>query len=255
MLEAAKSAAIHAGRKVLLKRPKGLSFTSKERLGDFATDADTESQTIIITELQKRFPRHNFVAEEDSLRVNNHSEYTWVIDPLDGTIPYSSGLPIFGISIGLLKDSKPVLGVVNLPQQNWLFWAEKGKGAFMNGERIRVSGKKELIECVVGFDYAYAGMRQAELTNLISPVVDKVRYPPMLGSAVAASSYVAKGMLDGYIHSAHPWDYAAAAVLVTEAGGKVTDFQGQSIDWSKEWINFFASNSLIHEEILALINK
>src|SRR3989304_3479707 len=229
MLDVVKTAAIHAGRKVLLKRPKGLTYTSKERLGDFATDADTDSQTIIITELQRRFPRHNFVAEEDSLRVDNHSEYTWVIDPLDGTIPDSSGLPIFGISIGLLKDSKPVLGVVNLPQQGWLFWAEKAKGAFMNGERIRVSDKKELIKCVVGFDYAYPGMRQEELTALISPVVDKVRYPPMLGSAVAACSFVAKGILDGYLHSAHPWDYAAAAVLVTETGGRVSDFQGQPI--------------------------
>jgi len=252
MIEIAKKAAIEAGKKITLLRRKGLSFKGKKRLGDFATDADTLSEKIILDMLQREFPKHNFVSEESGT-ANRGSEYTWVIDPLDGTIPFSSGLPIFGVSIGLLKKHGPVLGVINLPEQGWLFWAEKGKGAFMNAERLVVSGKKELMKCVVGVEYGYMGTRGKEAEKLLIPLVDKVRYPPALGSSVAGCAYVAKGVLDGYIHSAHPWDFAAGALIVAEAGGKVTDYEGKPVDWTKDWIDFFASNGQIHDEILSLI--
>lgn len=254
MIEIAKKVAIKAGRKVLFLRKKGLTFKNKERLGDIVTQADIISEEIILTELRKHFPTHNFISEEIG-KINNHSEYTWLIDPIDGTTPYSSGMPTFAISIGLVKEGQPILGVVNLPALDSLFWAEGGKGAFLNGKKIKVSNKNELIKCVVGLDVPYVGARREAIERLLLPLADKVRYPPMLGCASVGGVYVAKGVLDAYLHSAYPWDYAAAFLIVTEAGGKVTDYNGKPIDWSKDWIDFFASNGLIHDEILSLIKQ
>jgi len=254
MIEIAKKVAIKAGRKVLFLRKKGLTFKNKERLGDIVTQADTTSEEIILTELRKHFPTHNFISEEIG-KINNHSEYTWLIDPIDGTTPYSSGMPTFAISIGLVKEGQPILGVVNLPALDSLFWAEREKGAFLNGKKIKVSNKNELIKCVVGLDVPYVGVRREAIERLLLPLADKVRYPTMLGCASVGGVYVAKGVLDAYIHSAHPWDYAAAFLIVTEAGGKVTDYNGKPIDWSKDWIDFFASNGLIHDEIISLIKQ
>lgn len=254
MIEVAKRAAIKAGRKILLLRRRGLTFKDKERFGDFATNADISSETIILTELRKHFPNHNFISEEAGKTVNR-SEYAWVIDPLDGTTPYSSGMPTFSISIGLIRERQPVLGVVNLPALDSLFWAERGNGAFLNGKKINVSDKKELIKCVVGLDVPYIGGRREAIERQLLPLADKVRYPPMLGCASVGAVYVAKGILDAYLHSAYPWDYAAGAIIVAEAGGRVTDYRGKPIDWSKDSIDFFVSNGLIHEEILSLIKQ
>ena len=254
MLEIAKKVAVRAGRKVVFLRKRGLTFISKERLGDFATQADITSEEIILRELRKHFPDHNFLSEEAG-KIDNHSEYTWVIDPLDGTTPYSSGMPTFAISIGLIREEQPILGVVNLPFLDSLFWAERGKGAFLNGKKINVNSKKELIKCVVGLDVPYIGRRREAIERQLLPLADKVRYPHMLGCASVGGVYVAKGILDAYLHTAYPWDYAAASLMVTEAGGKVTDYSGKPIDWSKDWIDFFASNGLIHDEILSLIKQ
>ena len=254
MLEVAKKATVLAGRKIVSLRKKGLTFKSKKRLGDIATDADITSEKIILALLQKHFPNHNFISEEAG-KTDSGSEYTWLIDPLDGTIPYSSGLPIFGVSIGLLRNFQPQLGVVIMPDSGRLFWAERGKGAYMNGDRIAVSLEKDLINCVVGFDVPYIGTRSDAINRRLLHLADKVRYPTMLGCASAGAVFVASGILDAYLHSAHPWDYAAGALIVSEAGGRVTDYRGNNIDWSKDWIDLFASNGKIHDEILSLIKQ
>jgi len=194
MIEKAKKIAIQAGRKVLLLRKRSLTFTSKKRIGDFATEADLFSEEIILSELRKYFPSHNFISEEAG-KLDNGSEYTWVIDPLDGTIPYSSGLPIFGISIGLLKNLQPQLGVINMPEERWLVWAEKAKGAYGNGKRLKVSKKNDLKECVVAVEYGYMGSRRVEAQKLLLPIIDNVRYPPALASSVASCAYVGAGVL------------------------------------------------------------
>lgn len=254
MIDIAKKAAIEAGSEVLRLRRVGFSLKSKERTGDFATDADISSEKIILGILRKNFPKHNFVSEERG-QIDNKSEYTWYIDPLDGTIPFSSGMPSFGVSIGLVEGNTPILGVVNLPELHSLYWAEKGEGAYLNGEKMCVSTKSKLEESVVGVEFAYMGMREAEARKLLIPIVDKVRYTPALGSVVVGTSYVASGILEGYIHTAHPWDYCATVTMIVEAGGKATDFKGKLIDWSKNWMDVFVSNGLIHNEILDLINK
>src|SRR3989344_79566 len=211
MIEVAKEAAIESGKITLSLQGKRHTFIGKEKLGDFTTEADITSEKKILSILQTKFPDHNFISEEIG-KIDNGSDYWWIIDPLDGTIPYTSGLRTFGVSIGLLKDKKPILGVVNLPAMESLFWAEEGKGAFLNGQEVKVKANNDLSEAMV-----------------------------------------AAGIYDAFVHYAYPWDFAAAAVLTTEAGGKVTDLKGKPIDWFQPRIMYVASNGLLHDEILSLI--
>lgn len=254
MIDVVKKAVVKAGERVLQLRQKGLFFRNKKRSADFTTDADISSEEIILGTLQKNFPSHNFVSEEAG-KILNDSEYTWYVDPLDGTIPFSSGMPSFGISVGLVKGNTPILGVVNLPELKSLYWAEKGRGAYLDGKMVKVSREGDLLKCVIGVEYAYVGMRVKEAKKLLIPIIDKVRYTPALGSTVVGTSYVASGVMDAYIHTAHPWDFCATAVIVTEAGGKVTDFKGKPLNWSKDWLDVVASNGLIHDKIIELINR
>ena len=252
MIEVAKEAAVKAGKITLSLQGKRLAIKNKERVGDFTTEADLASEKEILAILQTSFPDHNFMSEEIG-EIDNGSEYWWIIDPLDGTISYSSGMPTFSISIGLLKQGSPILGVINLPALDSLFEAKRDNGAFLNGERIKVSGERNLIKSVVGLDVPYIGGRREAIERLLLPVADKVRYPPILGCASAGAAYVAGGIYEAYLHSAHPWDYAAGTVIIEEAGGKVTDYEDKPIDWSKDWIDFFASNGHLHNKILSLI--
>lgn len=254
MIRIAKDSALRAGREIIGLRKKGLVFKKKQKRGDFATQADIASEKIILNLLMGEFPNHNFVSEEKG-KINNRSEYTWFIDPIDGTIPFSSGMPSFGVSVGLVRGNKTYLGVINLPALECLLWAERDKGAYLNGERIFVSRERELLKSIVGFEFGYIGTRNTEVKKLLGPILDKVRYTPILGSTAVGVSYVANGCFDGYLHSAHPWDFAAGAIIVEEAGGRVTDFKGGPVDWAKDWMDVFASNGLIHNKVLKLISR
>lgn len=252
MIDLAKRLAVKAGKEVLFLQGR-VDVQTKKRKGDIVTKADTTSEKIILDGLRKEFPGHSFISEEAGKDERN-SEYIWFVDPLDGTIPYAAGMPTFGISIGLIKNGKPILGVINLPALDSLYWAELGSGAFLNGKKIHVNDKSDLLTCVIGFDVGYAGGRAQEFREMVEPIADQIRYPTMLGSTVVGLSYVATGIYDAYLHSAHPWDFAAGAVIVEVTGGKVTDFQGNPIDWSRNWIDMFASNGIIHDQILGLLN-
>src|SRR3990170_7593388 len=144
MIEVAKEAATKAGEIVVAYREGKHSVERKGTADNITTEADVASQAKILQILQASFPKYNFLSEEKEGRIDNGSEYTWVIDPLDGTGPYFSGLPTFGVSIGLLKGKKPVLGVLNFPVLGNLYWAARGKGAYRNGKRIAVSKEKRL---------------------------------------------------------------------------------------------------------------
>jgi myo-inositol-1(or 4)-monophosphatase len=252
MIDIAKKAAIEAGKEILSLRNKNLKIRKKGNDGDFATEADDSAEKIILEILKKDFPDFNYLSEESG-KENNGSEYTWVIDPLDGTMSFSSGLDNFGVSIGLLKGYKPYLGVVNLPVSEELYWAVEGSGAYLNGEEIKVNDVSSLKDAVVGFDLAHQGQRKDEIEKVIAKFVDEVRYPPNYGATVTGLCYVAKGTFGGYMHSAYPWDFAAGSKIVEEAGGKVTDFAGEQVDWRKEWVDVVATNGKIHTEILKVI--
>lgn len=254
-LQVAKEAAIKAGEAVAKLYGRKHSLKYKSDPSDFATEADLESEKIILKIVTKNFPDHNILSEESGKNLAKNSPYLWVIDPLDGTTTFVAGLPFFSISIGLLKNGQPIIGVINRVSENELYWAERGKGAFLNKQKIMVSKKDLLKNSVLGLEYAYAHIRKEEIETVHKRLVAKVRYPFTFGGTAVSLALVARGILDGYYHGAHPWDFAGGAMIIEEAGGRITNIQGKPIDWSKDWMEVLGTNGLIHEQILAILNR
>lgn len=249
-LKVAKEAALEAGK--IISKYSGTKLHKQSKNGDtsnLVTQADLESEETIKKIITSNFPKHNLIAEEGS-RVDKGSEYTWVIDPLDGTISYAHNVPFFNVSIGLLKNNQPYLGVVYRVSTGDLFWAQKDQGAFLNNKSLSISQQKNLGDAVVIVDMGHKQKRPAKLDLYIKPMVNTVGYIYSLGSAVLTLGFVATGMVDAGISQAWIWDFVASTVVVREAGGKVTDFEGNEPDWSKERLNIVASNGLIHNQIL-----
>lgn len=249
-LKVAKQAALEAGK--VIKRYSGRDEQKNikhEDPTDYATEADIEAEKVIVNILSANFPDHNIIAEEQT-RIKKESKYTWLIDPLDGSISFGSGIPYFSVSIGLLKESKPILGVIYIVSFDKLYWAQERRGAYLNGKTIQVSKKKGLTESVGSLDFGHNKKRQYKLDLYVNKLITKLGYIYSFGSAVASSGMVAEGSLDLYVNYAYPWDFAAGAVIVREAGGKVTGFDGNEPQWDKERLNIVASNGLIHGAIL-----
>ncbi|MBI2196027.1 inositol monophosphatase [Candidatus Daviesbacteria bacterium] len=254
-LKVAKQAAIEAGKIIQKYSGRSLSLSLKnEDKSDFATYADLESEEKIVEILSKNFPTHNIIAEEKN-KINKGSEYTWVVDPLDGTISYAHGLPFFAVSIGLLKSNKPILGVINDVYSQDLYFAQEGLGAYLNGKTIRVSREKNLDGAVIDLDFGHKARRKQKIESYVNLLALKAGYPYSFGPAAGILALVGTGALDGYVAQGWQWDFAAGAVIVREAGGKVSDFAGNEPDWTKERLNIVASNGLIHEQILEALKK
>ena len=254
-LKVAKEAAIEAGKIISKYIGKKHQYKFKnEDKSDFATQADLESERKIIQILTKNFPSHNIIAEESN-RVDKGSEYTWVIDPLDGTFSFATGVPYYCVSIGLLKNNQPILGVIYHISMEQLYWAKIGQGAYLNGKKIKVSSRDNLEEAAASLDFGHRQKRQTKGEKYIVPLMTKVGYIYSFGSAVATLGMVAQGILDVYVNEAWIWDFAAGAVIVKEAGGLVTDLTGNEPDWSKDRLSIVASNGLIHDQILEALRK
>lgn len=249
-LKVAKKAALEAGK--VIKRYYGKNHHLKIKNNDvsnFATIADLEAEKTVIKIIKSNFPDHNIIAEESG-KVNNHSIYTWVIDPLDGTIAFNAKIPYFTVSIGLIKDGHPLIGVLKQVEANELYWAQKGKGAYLNGKKIKVSKVFELEKAMFGVDFGHRVSRQNKFDVFAKPLMNKVSYLFSLGSDAALLSLLAKGNLDLFATDGWIWDFAAGTVIIREAGGKVTDFEGNEPDWTKERLSIVASNGLLHDQIL-----
>lgn len=254
MLDVAKKAALEAGEIVMRLRGKKTVVRIKEgNLSNVVTKADLLSERRILEIIKEKYPKHNFISEEIG-REDNGSEFTWIIDPIDGTGPYSSGLPFFGVSVGLLKNNKLCLGVVNLPAFKSLYWGGKETGGYLNDQKIKVSFKNRLGEVMVGSELGWAGTRKSEIKRFIWPLVDKVRYMSIMGCTILGLSYVANGILDAYLRVSSSWDFVAGAAVIEGSGGKITDFEGKPIDWFKDKIELVSSNGKIHNKIIDLIH-
>jgi len=253
MLDTAIEAARAAGQIIVEKYRQPIAVHTKG-FRDLVTEVDIAAQQAIVDLIAARFPSHAILAEEDPGKLDDEREYTWVVDPLDGTTNYAFRLPIFSVSIGLAHRGEPVLGVVYDPMRDHLFCAQAGQGAFLNGTPLRVAEREELIGTLVAFDWARdPRIREAVLRilNHVAPQVGTVR---ALGSAALGPCYVAAGWLDAYFHARlSPWDAAAGAVIVREAGGQATDFAGQP--WSLTSPRFLAASSALHPGMLALIRE
>lgn len=246
----AKQAATEAGKIVKKYYNSKLELQGKGHFTNFATKADWESEAKVIEIIKSSFSGHNIIAEESG-KMDQGSEYTWAIDPIDGTIPFVDGLPFFGVSIGLLKNNNPYLGVINMVAKDELFWAEEGKGAFKNGQEIRVSGEQNISNVTFALEFGH-NEREMRLEKHFKPVVEKMRYVYVFGSAVQAMTLVAQGSIEGSFMRANVWDFVAGAILIQEAGGKVTDLQGGKIDYTLKKIHLLATNGLVHENVMDL---
>lgn len=254
-LKVAKQAALEAG-KILEKyyQKKLLRTVKNEDKSDFVTEADVASERAVVKLLTENFPDHNIIAEEES-KINKGSEYTWMIDPLDGTISFTKGLPFFAVSIGLVQGSQPVVGVIYDISSRSLYFAQKGEGAFLNGKPISVSREPDLEASAVDLDFGHRARRVQKREAYVNRLANKVGYLYAFAPAAGILGLVSKGNLEAYVAQGWNWDFAAGAVIVKEAGGKVTDFEGKEPDWSKDRLNIIASNGLIHDQILEALKK
>ncbi|MCW9003414.1 MAG: inositol monophosphatase [Rhodospirillales bacterium] len=201
---------------------------SKKGPADFVSIADTKAEKILFQELQKARPEFGFLMEEQGV-IEGDGEHCWIIDPLDGTSNFLHGIPHFAISIALEKAGELVAGVIYAPIQDEMFWAEKGQGAFLNGRRLRVSGRNDMAESLFATGVPFLGRPDHELfLKQLAGIMAVTAGVRRFGSAALDLAYVAAGRFDGFWETGiKPWDMAAGIVLVREAGGFVSDISGK----------------------------
>jgi myo-inositol-1(or 4)-monophosphatase len=249
-VKAAKAAgAIH---KKFYGKTLHIQFKGKNSL-NLVTQVDQLSEKKILSVLQKQFPTHDFLGEESGLQENN-SAYTWIIDPLDGTTNFAHAYPFFCVSIALVQNGIPIVAVIYDALRDECFTAQKGKGAFLNGKPIRVSKISKLEKSLLCTGFAYM-VRETHynLDNFAQFVLTSqgVRRD---GSAAMNFAYVAAGRLDGFWERGiQAWDIAAGALLILEAGGKLTDITGDPFDLFAQ--NALAANPKMHSILLKILTK
>ena len=215
---------------------------------DLVTDIDLKAEGIIKSQIINNFPQDSIISEENPFE--QRSEFKWIIDPLDGTHNYIHNIDIFGVSIALAYKDEVVMGVIYMPQEDELYFAQKKRGAYLNGKRISVSQRK-IKETTMIFDSSIRYQKNTMLKGL-GRLIDEVFNVRMFGSTVRGLSYVAEGKAEAEIeYNDTLWDFAAGLLLVEEAGGRVTDLSGKK--WNIKTKGYIASNGRIHNQILKLI--
>lgn len=254
-LHFAKQLAISAGNLIVEKRELPMNYIAKDAR-DIVTDADFESQKLITETIREKYPDHGFLTEEVDETLPSGKGITWIIDPIDGTINYSRGQPIYTVSIGMAIENEIVLGVIFDPLRNELFTASKGGGFFVNDVNHRASNIRDFDQSVLCFDWKNKkSLRQNNLL-LLNKIIHEVRTVNVLGSAALALAWVAAGRLDGYFNfDLDVWDVAAGSIMIREAGGLVTDYSGEIWDWRNSDRTCAATNGLIHSRLVEFILK
>ncbi len=255
MIHTAIEAAREAG--VILRNHFGklrhIEFKDSRNV-DIVTEADKASEARIIELIRRKYPKHSILAEEGGT-YGGESDYRWIIDPLDGTTNYSHGLWLYSISIALVRKNETIAGVVYCPSTNELFSAEKGGGAFLNGQPIRVSDVADIERsCIVtGFPYNVRENPDYCHERFVA-FLQRVQALRRFGSAALDAAFLASGRLDGFWEVAlKPWDKAAGELLITEAGGRVTNFDGGPHDLYGPQL--LASNGLIHSQMVDILQS
>ncbi len=221
---------------------------------DIVTEADRMSEMLILESIRQRYPDHGILSEE-SPASGMGASYRWLVDPLDGTTNYSHGFPVYCVSIALERDGEIVLGAVNNPMMDETFAARKGAGAFLNGRRLKVSSVRTLTASLLATGFPY-DIRNSENNNLdlFSRMALSAQAIRRAGAAALDLCYVAAGRFDGFWElKLKPWDTAAGWLLVTEAGGRVTDLAGAPYELSSP--NMLASNGLLHNDMIRVLQS
>jgi myo-inositol-1(or 4)-monophosphatase len=242
--ELAKKAALEAG-KLLMKKFGNIKEMRYKAERSLVTEADLQAEELIISLIKEKYPDHRILDAK--------SDFTWVIDPLDGTANFAYGIPLFGVSIALLRGKETVLGVISIPYFKQLFSTVKGGGSFMNGKPTRVSERNSLSGMFLLYDSEFSEKKN-EILAFLGRLTDSVFKVRILGASSLHFAEIAQGNVDLWVeHRTTPWDIAAGCLLVEEAGGKVTDFDGNP--WTPWSGNLVVSNGKAHHKILEIINK
>lgn len=239
--------AIGAGRILKEGFSKGKKIRFKGRI-DPVTQFDLKSEKYIVGRIQKSFPTHDILSEEGA-STDSNSDFRWIIDPLDGTVNFSHGFPLYCVSIALEYKGKIIVGAVHDPERKETFTAAEKQGAYLNGRRIRVSTESKLQRSLLatGFAYDVATARTNNL-GLFARMIKKAQAVRRPGSAAIDLCWLACGRLDGFWeYSLYPWDTAAAALIVEQAGGKVTRLNGQKFGIFDN--NILASNARLYRTL------
>ena len=229
-------------------------ISNKEGINNLVTEVDHASEQVIIATIKESFPDHQILSEECG-ELYQDSQYKWIIDPIDGTVNFANRIPICCVSIGLEHNGKMILGGIYNPFMNELFIGERGQGATLNDKQIRVSERKEVASAclVTGFPYTFLDEPNGPL-EVFDRFIRKGVPVRRLGSAAIDLAWVACGRFDGFFeHRLQAWDSAAGFLLVEEAGGKVTNMNGEAYSPYKPGI--IASNGVIHDELIAWVNN
>jgi len=220
--------------------------------GNIVTDVDLWAESSLISLLQAEYPGHGILSEE-SKPISGDSGYAWVLDPLDGTNNYSFGVPFFCTVLALTRGNDALLGIVYDPLRDELFFARKGGGASLNNRTISVSGKKTVQESLVGFDLGYVAENGKTMLSFVTGLWPNVYALRVMGSAALGMAYTACGRLDLYFHLLlYPWELACGQLLVTEAGGVATDWEGKPLTVGEGAV--IACNRAVHADFLRLVH-
>lgn len=257
--EVAVELSLKAGETLVKRFHKEKQISFKGR-GNIVTDVDSEVELDLLTTLRSEFPDMGFLGEESSAsqieglakqtrRPTSGSGYVWIVDPLDGTRNYASGIPFFSVVVGLAFDGEVLVGVNYDPIREEMFHAERGQGAFLNGERISVSDRRSIEECILGMDLSYNDEGVTTGLNVIQSLWPGMQTARIMGSSALGISYAAAGRTDLYFHyQLEPWDQVAGMLLVEEAGGIITDRAGERAGLYSNGL--VASNETLHSEFM-----
>jgi len=255
MLSVAVEAAREAGK--FLKYSVGKVRSVETKAGDqrnLVSEIDRGAEERIISIIRSRYPSHAILAEESGHQ-RTDAETTWIIDPLDGTTNFLHGVPLYSVTIGIERKGEIIGGVIYDPNLDELFTAEQGSGAFLNGRRLKVSETGELINSLIvtGFPYNIAENPDRTVERFVRFLLSAGGLR-RLGSAALDLAYVASGRFDGFWEvSLNPWDMAAGVLLVREAGGTVSDFEGKGPNIYHRQV--LASNGGLHQALLEILNS
>ena len=256
MLNFAIQTAREAGHLVAERFGRSIRITNKSEL-DLVTESDLASERLIIDRIRTYYPRHAILAEESGASEpadrERHSDWRWIIDPLDGTTNYAHGYPCFCVSIGLEFKGRMEIGVIYDPLRDDLFATERGDGVTLNGHRVHVSATRSLNSALLCTGFPYDVRERGEFARHFANFIMNAQAVRRDGSAALDLAYVACGRFDGFWEEGlHPWDVAAAVLMIEEAGGRVTHYDGSAFDIYG--VPILASNGLIHEQMMKVLS-
>ena len=256
MLNFAIQTARDAGSLLAERFGRALRVTNKSEL-DLVTESDLASERLIIDRIKTYYPRHAILAEESGASSpatpEAQGEWRWIIDPLDGTTNYAHGYPCFCVSIGLEHDGRMEIGVIYDPMREEMFTAERGQGAALNGRRIGVSTTPDLTGALLCTGFPYDVRERSEFARHFANFIMNAQAVRRDGAAALDLAYVACGRFDGFWEEGlKPWDVAAGSLMVEEAGGRVSDYEGGPLSIYAPPI--LASNGLVHEQMMRVLS-